>query len=219
MKKKIVIIISISLIILIAAALLIAGNSYRAGSRKVHDGENTLIFSINVSDGKAESTPFVKCYGHAWISLDNQSGHSIYLMDKEIQDNEVLTFSTWAISSHMGVTFNLEPSFINQFARYPERKSVSIKIDESKLSEIEKFINENDRWTLFRNCTYFSVKLWNLIAGDENEIILRSPVYSPGTLAKAIDEFDTVRDGDAYLRSGDSYFYVDGKRTVLSLCE
>jgi hypothetical protein len=48
--------------------------------------EEGLILSITTFDGKSESKPFLKCFGHTWIGLDNRTGHTVYLKDRAIPD-------------------------------------------------------------------------------------------------------------------------------------
>lgn len=55
--------------------------------------EEGLILSITTFDGKSESKPFLKCFGHTWIGLDNRTGHTVYLKDRAIPDGEMVTFS------------------------------------------------------------------------------------------------------------------------------
>ena len=50
--------------------------------------EEGLILSITTFDGKSESKPFLKCFGHTWIGLDNRTGHTVYLKDRAIPDGE-----------------------------------------------------------------------------------------------------------------------------------
>jgi hypothetical protein len=68
--------------------------------------EEGLILSITTFDGKSESKPFLKCFGHTWIGLDNRTGHTVYLKDRAIPDGEMVTFSVWAVSGLSGLLFD-----------------------------------------------------------------------------------------------------------------
>lgn len=87
--------------------------------------EEGLILSITTFDGKSESKPFLKCFGHTWIGLDNRTGHTVYLKDRAIPDGEMVTFSVWAVSGLSGLLFNLEPCYIANYGRYTGRLSLS----------------------------------------------------------------------------------------------
>ncbi|MFR9067727.1 MAG: hypothetical protein ACLVJH_13415 [Faecalibacterium prausnitzii] len=65
--------------------------------------EEGLILSITTFDGKSESKPFLKRFGHTWIGLDNRTGHTVYLADRAIPDGEMVTFSVWAVSGLSGL--------------------------------------------------------------------------------------------------------------------
>lgn len=87
--------------------------------------EEGLILSITTFDGKSESKPFLKCFGHTWIGLDNRTGHTVYLKDRAIPDGEMVTFSVWAVSGLSGLLFDLEPCYIANYGRYTGRLSLS----------------------------------------------------------------------------------------------
>ena len=148
-------------LIFVAAAVSCGSNNNISKTISVTDINNTdisntnnvLIFSITTYDGVTESKPFVKSLGHSWVSLENKTGHSVFIKDYELQNNQAVAFSVWSISGHGGVYFNIEPNFIKQNGRYDGRKSLSVNIDESKLDDIQDFINNNDRWTSLKNCS------------------------------------------------------------------
>ena len=96
--------------------------------------------SITTFDGKSESKPFLKCFGHTWIGLDNRTGHTVYLKDRAIPDGEMVTFSVWAVSGLSGLLFDLEPCYIANYGRYTGRLSLSTNIGEEQLKVIEDYM-------------------------------------------------------------------------------
>ena len=94
MKKRII---AWAVLLSVCAAALGLWCSAAAGkaARTLPCEEEGLILSITTFDGKSESKPFLKCFGHTWIGLDNRTGHTVYLKDRAIPDGEMVTFSVW----------------------------------------------------------------------------------------------------------------------------
>ena len=216
-RKTVISLISFSVIIIILL-FCFDFNLYSSKSKTISYDENGIIFSITAFDGDNESEPFVQCLGHAWVSVDNRSGHSIYIKNSEIKNNEIIAFSVWALSGHRGVAFNLEPAFISNYDRYVGRQSLSMNINESQLAEIEDYIDRNDNWTFGKNCSYWSIQLWNELADDDYK--LKTPVFicTPKKVQKALHEFDCVETDKDFSKAGGVFFYLNENRTELSLC-
>lgn len=94
-------------------------NSCENRTRTIPCADEGIIFSITTFNGDSETTPFVKCLGHTWLSIDNQSGHSVYIKGHELRHDEMMTFSVWAVSDLPGLLFNLEADYIEAFADTP----------------------------------------------------------------------------------------------------
>lgn len=79
MKKRII---AWAVLFSVCAAALGLWCSAAAGktARTLPCEDEGLILSITTFDGKSESKPFLKCFGHTWIGLDNRTGHTVYLM-------------------------------------------------------------------------------------------------------------------------------------------
>lgn len=212
----------ISVILLSALAavfcLWLDFHTYRSGSKTIPCEEKGIIFSMTTFDGDSESKPFVKCLGHTWLSLDNQTGHSIYIKDQEIKDNEMLTFSVWAVSDLPGLLFNMEADYISLYGRYAGRKSLCVNIEESQLETIEQYIDQKNRWTLLENCSYWAIQLWNEVVDDAFDLKTQTLVYTPERLERSLCEFDCVEADMDFSRAGHSFFLRDGVRTELRLC-
>lgn len=218
MRKRRIVLFFIAVLLVAAGILLPDFRFYKPSSKTAPVAEDGIIFSITTFDGAAESEPFVKCMGHTWLSVDNRSGHSVYLNDCEIKDGECLTFSVWAISGCRGVAFNLEANFIREFDRYAGRESLSMPIEESQLQTIGEYIGNVRGWGLLQNCSYRSVQLWNALAPDELRLPTQTLLYTPGRLQKALREFDGVEIDRDFSRAGGAFFYRDGEKTEVELC-
>lgn len=180
--------------------------------------EEGIVFSITTFDGKSESKPFIKCFGHTWLSVDNQTGHSVYIKDYEIKNNEMLTFSVWAVAGMPGLLFDLEPNYIADYDRYVGRQSLSVNIGESKLKIIEDYMDRNHRWTVGKNCSYWSVHLRNEVVEEDYQLKTAGFVYTPEKIEKAFTGFDGVEVDKDFSRAGSLFYYNDGVRTELELC-
>ena len=98
MKKRII---AWAVLLSVCAAALGLWCSAAAGktARTLPCEDEGLILSITTFDGKSESKPFLKCFGHTWIGLDNRTGHTVYLKDRAIPDGEMVTFSVGAFGA------------------------------------------------------------------------------------------------------------------------
>ncbi len=130
-------------------------------SRTIPCGNSGIIFSITTFDGKTETEPFIPCMGHTWVSVDNQSGHSV----------------------------------------------------------IEDYIDRNNRWNLFHNCSYWSIQLWNSLVDDAYQLKTPMFVYSPKSVQKSMHDFDGTAVDKDFSRAQGVFFYRDENRTELQLCQ
>lgn len=215
MRKIIIILAAILTITLI---VFLDFNIYKKNSKDTLCEDKDIIFSITTFDGKTETQPFVKCLGHTWVSLENKTGHTIKLFDYEIANNETLTFSIWAITGHRGVVFNLEANFISKYNRYDERISLSVNILEDSLKVIEDYINANDNWTLGKNCSKWSIELWNRLVGSDYKLKKQILMYTPKRLQKSLKEYKNCIKNKEFQNFGSIFIYENGSRTELNLC-
>lgn len=149
------------------------------------------------------------------IRLDNRTGHTVYLKDRAIPDGEMVTFSVWAVSGLSGLLFDLEPCYIAHYGRYTGRLSLSTNIGEEQLKVIEDYMEQHDKWTVDKNCSYWSIHLWSAVVGEDAALKIRGFVCTPEKIEQA---FDCVEVNKDFSRAGGIYCYKDGERTELQLC-
>ena len=214
MKKRII---AWAVLLSVCAAAIGLWCSAAAGkaARTLPCEDEGLILSITTFDGKSESKPFLKCFGHTWIGLDNRTGHTVYLKDRAIPDGEMVTFSVWAVSGLSGLLFDLEPCYIANYGRYTGRLSLSTNIGEEQLKVIEDYMEQHDKWTVDKNCSYWSIHLWNAVVGEDAALKIRGFVCTPEKIEQAFSAFDCVEVNKDFSRAGDIYCYKDGERTEL----
>ena len=142
----------------------------------------------------------------------------MYLKDHEIGPDEMVTFSVWAVSDLPGLLFNLEADYISTYGRYSGRKSLSVNIGEPQLRKIEAYIDRSDGWTPGRNCSYWSIQLWNEVVDEAYRVKTQTLFYTPKRLERSLCEFDRVEVDKDFSRAGRIFCYRGGVRTELELC-
>ena len=167
---------------------------------------------------RANPSPSSSVSGIHGIGLDNRTGHTVYLKDRAIPDGEMVTFSVWAVSGLSGLLFDLEPCYIANYGRYTGRLSLSTNIGEEQLKVIEDYMEQHDKWTVDKNCSYWSIHLWNEVVGEDAALKIRGFVCTPEKIEQAFSAFDCVEVNKDFSRAGDIYCYKDGERTELQLC-
>ena len=178
MKKRII---AWAVLLSVCAAALGLWCSAAAGkaARTLPCEEEGLILSITPFDGKSDSKPFLKCFGHTWIGLDNRTGHTVYLKDRAIPDGEMVTFSVWAVSGLSGLLFDLEPCYIANYGRYIGRLSLSTNIGEEQLKVIEDYMGQHDKWTVDRDLHSFPTRRFP-ICGQKLQLLVDPSVERGG---------------------------------------
>ena len=217
-KKKLALLLP-ALALILAVVLVSADyHAYQPRSRTAPDSPGGLVFTITAYDGESEDELFVNCMGHAWLALDNQTDHSVTLGEREIRPGEILTFSTWALSGHFGVVYNLEPRLIAEEGRYAGRTSLSVEIAEEQLPTLADAIRRHSAWSPLKNCSVWAVRLWNELVGGEYDLPVQTLVYTPGRLQKALWEFSVTETDRDFSRAGEIFILRDGVPTELRYC-
>lgn len=223
MIKRLILIYYISLSILLFLGLSIIlltidYNKYKFGSKQTTYKDSDILLSLHSYDGKSESGFLTKSLGHSWISIENNSSCDIYLNDILIIPGDVLTISVFSIEKNTGVTYNLEAMFIDKMNRYDNHYSISYPINENDLDKIGKFIEENNKWSILKNCTYFSIHLFNEVVKEEYKIPTQIISYTPSKLIKAIKEYSNYEVNKSLKNYTYSFIIKNKKVEVLDLC-
>ena len=79
-------------------------------------------------------------------------------------------------------------------------------------------VEQHDKWTVDKNCSYWSIHLWNAVVDEEAALKIRGFVCTPEKIEQAFSAFDCVEVDKDFSRAGDIYCYKDGERTELQLC-
>lgn len=144
-------------------------------------GEVTL-FAFPGDKGKNDG---ILDLGHAFISFQNLTDESFRIGGYEVEPGETVTVSSWAMSSHAGIWYNIENYYVTALDRYEGRYSYTLPMYESSIEAVSEYIYGNDSWHLFRNCAYAALNMFNICAPREEEIEV-SGNPTPGKLYAAI---------------------------------
>lgn len=142
--------------------------------------DKKIEITIFASRSKYDIAPFgIINYGHSFLSFKNNSEDIITVAGYPLQPNEEITIGTWPLSSNFGLWFNVESSLINHCNKYADRVSLTQKIPSNLIKEISDIIIKYRRWSIFKNCTYFALNVWNEIFDDK---LLSGRIVSPKRL-------------------------------------
>ena len=97
------------------------------------------------------------------------------------------------MSGLSGLLFDLEPCYIANYGRYTGRLSLSTNIGEGQLKVIEDYMEQHDKWTVDKNCSYWSVHLWNAVVGEDAALKIRGFVCTPEKIEQAFSATGACR--------------------------
>lgn len=171
--------------------------------------DDIAIMTLFVSDGRNDKYFGLLNLGHSFLKIKNVSNDSIKIYGYELLSDEELTISTWPISSHFGIWFNLESKYINKYNKYSDRVSISVGINQKDINKINNKFYIIDKWNPLFNCTSFSLAIYNEIASS-NEIINLNSFKTPKSLYEEIMKFNEhLYQEDVILNQISGYFNDD----------
>lgn len=169
--------------------------------------DDDIIVTIYAYDGAGESSFGLMNLGHSFMSFENISDSEVYIGEYALAPNDIVTISTWCVSEHFGVWYNMESNYIKYHDKYNGRYSVSMGIKKDSLNEVEKYIKNNDVWRPTKNCTNFSIGLWNMLC-ESGEKLDTPLIYTPKKLVQNIKRFTTFEHNKSIVAS-DRLGYFD----------
>lgn len=158
--------------------------------RATNISENDVAYlTLFTYDGNGEAKWGLPNLGHAFVSIENVSGDTLNILDKELASGETIAIGTWSIKEHFGVWYNVESNYIIEHNKYDGRLSITIGVSMEDIETISSYIADKDYWNIFNNCSKFALNLWNTVA-TETEEIEKPLIYTPSYLARQIKKFD-----------------------------
>lgn len=214
--EKILNLFSIILILVFTSGII---SGCGAKNRKTYVSEDAVAYlSIVAFDGAKESKYGLMNLGHAFVVVENITNDTMTIGNYELLPGKIVTIATWSIAEHYGVWYNVESNYSKYFDKYNGRVSVLRTLNSTEVESISKYIRSNDYWSIYKNCTYFTLHLWNMVATDDERLTVPL-IYSTSHLVREIETFDKVDnnieiitpDGMLYYRDGEFHtFYLEG---------
>ncbi|MBE5738831.1 MAG: hypothetical protein E7354_03815 [Clostridiales bacterium] len=202
---------SLVLMLCISCFVLTACGDLKDYKAEVAEGD-VVKLTLFTYDGKGESHFGLMNLGHTFLSFENISGETMTIGGMEVVSGETIAVGTWSVASHFGIWYNLEGNYIDEHDKYNGRVSVTIGLNSEDMIKVNDFIKENDRWNPLKNCSFFALNLYNLVA-SETESIPTPLIYTPTYIAKHIKAFDSYETNKP-LVCEDKFGYYDGETYV-----
>lgn len=202
-------------VIIIIASLLFGFSACTKSSepekRTLSEPENRVAsVTICASNGDGDKIFGLFNFGHAFICLTNETDAELDILGFSLPAHKTATISTWSITKKFGVWFNVESAFIKNRNKYSDRISVTAGVSESALQGLNAYLTEHNVWSVFTNCTVFSVGLFNTLVNEENRISL-SGIRTPYKLKKEISRFEEYEISNEIVTEENIGYIDDGE--------
>lgn len=205
-------ILSAIMVCVLSLFLVACGNSPKEKVATINPDDD-IIMTIYAYDGAGESRFGLMNLGHSFLSFENVTEDSMMIGNYELAAGDIVTISTWCISDHFGIWYNTESNYIKYYDKYNGRFSVSVGLKKDSLDDLKKYMSKNDTWLPTKNCTNFSVGLWNTLCAKGER--LKTPlIYTPGGLVKDIKSFTTFEKNKSIAVS-DRFGYFDSNKNFI----
>ena len=153
------------------------------------DAIGTLrLYSFN---GDSERVPLSINLGHSFISIENESSSDLQVGAYDLEPGYTVSIGIWPFSAHFGLWYNVESNYMAEFSRFEGVVSIKTQIDSTDLNEIDEYIASHDYWTLFKNCSFMALDMYNLAAKENDQIDI-------GGLITPAKIYDVIKDTVGY---------------------
>jgi RHS repeat-associated protein len=146
--------------------------------------------------------------GHSFVVVENNSNEAIIVGAYSLDAGSSVSIGTWGNQEgNSGIWYNLEALNPNAFM---DDVSMTMNFDKEQLSKINQFIDKNDEWTLYRNCSWFASGLWNDISDNKLSALNWFAWNTPESLAYSIQNEECSVTGRSFSQANEAG-YKDGK--------
>lgn len=123
--------------------------------------------------------------GHAFVAVKNVSAKAITVGELEhVLPTDTVTIGTWGNKSeHVGVWYNLESDLIHGNAGAYATAALTRNLTKSDLAKLSSYVSKHDSWSVAKNCSYFAMKVWNLVSPWTEDVIAGLPATPAGLFA------------------------------------
>ena len=192
LRKRIAMPLMLFLALAAAFCLWFDFNSYENRTRTIPCADEGIIFSITTFNGDSETTPFVKCLGHTWLSIDNQSGVSnsgeiilnvaddmTYILDamtglpvalEDVKDGDTIyAYIGPAMTMSLPPMTNAVMIFTNlpADAKAPDYVEVKSMVTDAGTSKSVLTAADGTEFTLAEDCNIFPYLTRNIVTLDD----------------------------------------------------
>ncbi len=99
--------------------------------------------------------------GHSFLIVKNTGSTAITVGHMSVPVGKSITIGTYGNrSNHEGIWYNIEGYNGLSATRY----GLTTALTGSQLNTLNKTINNNDTWSLSKNCSYFAKTVWNSVS-------------------------------------------------------
>lgn len=166
------------------------------------------LFAFN---GDSERVPGTMNLGHAFVGVTNLTEEAYRVGGYELQPQETVTIGSWSMSGHFGLWYNIENYYMNAKGRYEGRLSLDQSFATGALTAINEYLYAHDSWSLFRNCSYLALNLFNLCREEDERLEIGGTV-TPGKIYDLlVEEPAAVEDYLPALTGSIGWAEDDGK--------
>ena len=144
-------------------------------------GETVGAITLFAFNGDSERVPGTMNLGHAFVGVTNLTDEAYQVAGYRLQPQETVTIGSWSMSGHFGLWYNIENYYMNEKGRYEGRLSLDQDFSASALNAINEYLYDHDYWSLFKNCSYLALNLFNLCR-PEAERLEVSGTVTPGKI-------------------------------------
>ena len=123
---------------------------------------------------------------HSFLCFENISGHNITVLGNVVAPGRGITVGTFGNKADgLGIYIDLEAYGIEHGDGYANRVSVTIRLTQSKLNQVNSTMESNNKWLLTKNCAWFATQAWNKVC-PSNMKLSPGVIPTPATLSKNI---------------------------------
>ena len=121
------------------------------------------------------------------LTIFSHNNHS-WIAYTDVETGVITSVGTWGNKDHEGINYNIEKDFVSQ-GWYEGRVSSTASLTPEQAKNLWKFINANDNWGYWNNCSNFAADAWKN-AGQKpfSQHSWLFGIPTPGALARSISK-------------------------------
>ena len=151
--------------------------------------ENSIgTLTLYAFNGDSERVPGTINLGHAFISVENTSEETIKVGAMTLEANEQTSVGGWGQTAHFGIWYNIESTYMT-IGRYEGILSLTSQITEDDLNNLNSYIKDHDQWSMFKNCSYMALDMYNIVANEDSKIEING-LITPGKIYNVLKKTD-----------------------------